>query len=314
MKVLQCFIGMLFLFIQVSCNQDYISNQDVSDNVAKIISTRSYEVITSEDNIEITKPYLFHPNSTRTYIQDYSWRITHYDMYNNVVYEAYLSLDDDGNEEIAQSTIYQYYSPDKNKRSKVIESESGREITIDYIRNSNGELMEVLSTNDSKKVNKTKIMYNNLGQRIREEQYQGSELKAITKYSYPSNSDLFPNYNLSVKINGNSRDEHAYVRRRDGKILQHTQSLYSADKLTLYYSDNRSYHSNGECKEIISETDNGNSLGKQQKKITFNKHGNVIRNLSEEYIYVYNSKGDWTKVKFKGFGSKYVCERDITYY
>lgn len=311
-------------------------------------TTRAYKAQQEFDSLVIGEPE-FSLGYDQTMGLDFSWRTMHFDKYNNIVYIETLSLDEKGNEKISSHTSQIYFSPREKKLDRVIEKmDFGGTNIKEYIRNQQGQLIELREFYNNELTQKTIYHHNSYGQRIKEETFGKNGLLKTISYFFNSPQDSSQYYAKSIfeTVSENNklsqetyyeRDENYQLRKESFKSFTNNQLMTN---LVYSYLD----YNNGKATKIITEGFNKLSPTEEADTFqgimhkTFNNIGDIIdfnystnslnkrksNNLLDDLVlrqnyrcqYTYNDKNDWIKIILTTKilqTDQYIITREIKY-
>jgi len=331
MKYIFNFFLLIGIFIiSLSCSDKSPKLIPYDNSIVKIIKTSAYEAENEFDEIVPGEP-VYDLGYDRTMGLDFSWRIEHFDKYNNIIYKERFHLNDYGEEEVYGKVINEYYSLGEGKLSKRIIDEYG--ITeIKYIRDEEGRVLEIQTINNDKLFEKTIYAYNESGQRIREEKFKKDGLDKIGEFYYNSEDKegkIIKEIHSWQKEISKYTIEWNYEWYEDGLLYKSRKRCYEFGKvITDLFSQYENYHGAIASKESTTgfETPDAILSGKSQEDAKYdvdysieriyNNNGDLVRYIKsseycDDYItgeqsypytiqdyrceYIYNKKYNWIK-------------------
>lgn len=340
---------MTILIVGCSCG----SQEDTLDgNVKKIIKTRAYTVKNHFDELTSDQPiYDMGYQAILGEMSKQLWTTQYFDKYGNTIKIEHFRLDDDGKEKTNMVSIYEYYSLEKGLISLVTtKSDLVGLLEERYIRNENGDLLEVVKLHNGEMSEKKKYSYNNSNQQIKEELYENQGLVEVIQYTYDSSEKNFGR--LIKKENQNLKNDYRreteYEFSDDGIVIKSRSKYYQDGELfsdfTTTYSDYigevatkeirdgfskptlvsvdanglKSEHGGGSQRMLITkELDDRGNLIKQVEEGLQKKNDNPLlmgfNNSAFEMNYTYNERGDWSQLLFKHGFTNSLIVRDIEY-
>lgn len=210
----------------------------LNEKVVKIIKTRAYTAKVHFDESTFDEP-VYQIGGYQDLLSDidgsHVWTIQYLDKHNNVLKVERIRLGDGANEEIEMTTINEYFSEEGGLLS-MIEKESKLvgQFREKYIRNENGDLLEVIKQHNDEITEKIKFLYNASNQLIKEETYEEGGIREAIEYTYDS-----PQKDIGKVIrkeSENFRDD--YRRETDYEL---SEEGFVLKKRSKYYQDGSLY-------------------------------------------------------------------------
>jgi len=343
---LLCFITLIIIQTVSGCSNTKSQKADV----VKIIKTRTYFAKYEFNKLVIDKP-AYSLGYDKTMGLDFSWLISHFDKYNNVVYFETLNIDQDGKERVTSRTTQSYYSPSTRKLALIKEVLDGGSFTTEYIRDNQGQLTQKIERSNSSILGKTLYSRNYTEQIITEERYNENNLHEKRTYYYDQPS-LDPDKYIKMVEEGFGEEnyimEYNYERSYDNKIKVERYRYYKNGKTITDFTTSYSNYIEGKATQVIkegysgSESESGqlndpirilieiklNSFGdiiefkSDVNNLIKKEHYDLLETISNKSIYnlsyTYNERKDWTKlilsINDSGLGNRYyIVTREIEY-
>jgi len=250
----QIFI-LLNIVIILGCDSKSRDNSSSEDKAVIIIKTKAYTTKPNFDKLTFDRP-MYNLGYDEIISMDFSWSVKYFDKYNNMIKLEKFNLDSNGSEKIYTTKVYQYYSPEKNQLSYVkIKNDWGNE-EEKYIRDSNGQLKEIIKNSSDTMNEKTVYTYNSTRQKIKKETYKQNGLVESFEYVYDSPQKDNSHVIKEIRYYSNYRVETEYKWLND-KITSGRRKYFEDEKLvsdmTTYY---KNYVGNVPTEEIAEGIDN----------------------------------------------------------
>lgn len=340
------FLIVLFsiLGLLVSCSAG--KHRDILDaEVVKVVKTRAYTAKAHFDELTFDEPvyqFVGYQELLGDIDCSHVWTIQYFDQHNNILKVERVRLDDNEEEKIEMTTIYEYYSLEKGLLSSVKnESNLVGQFGEKYIRNENGDLLEIIRQHNDETKEKTKYLYNSTNQLIKEEIYKENGIAESIEYTYDSPLTVVGRLIRKEKVSGEDyRRETDYELSDEGLVVSKRSKIYQdgglfSDITTIYedyigdvatkeirkgsskptlisvdaYGRKVDEHGGGDVETIIiKELDARGNIIKQIEK---ESGGSELNNFDIKYTY--NDNGDWIKLLIKTNYGQYIFVRDIEY-